>query len=106
MELPFDTREERAPQPAPRLANKMHRIVKRIVSLSVAALFVGACVAACASEEPTYDTKAFENGACVAEFCPDVLVGTKCCVVSPGVNMCGVDKGMGCVAATAPDAGS
>jgi hypothetical protein len=83
----------------------MHRIAKRIVSLSAAALFVGASVAACASEEPTYDAKAFEDGACTPQFCPDVPGGKKCCITAPGISMCGTDFGMGCTPAAAKDGG-
>jgi hypothetical protein len=84
----------------------MHRIVKRVVSLSAAALFSGACIAACASEEPTYDSKVFEQGGCVQEFCPPVPGGRNCCLPNPaGGTMCGTDLGMGCVPAPAKDAG-
>jgi hypothetical protein len=84
----------------------MHRIVKRIATLCASVLVVGASVSACATEEPTfdYDQKTFQNGGCVADWCPDTGgVGTKCCV--PGINVCGVNQGMGCIPRTS-DAGS
>jgi hypothetical protein len=83
----------------------MHRIAKRIVSLSASALFVGVCLAACASEEPTYDAKAFQEGSCTPEFCPKIAGGRECCLAGPTGSMCGIDFGMGCTPAAVKDGG-
>lgn len=98
MELTSGGTHERA-LPAARKPKTMPRIFKRLVTLFVSALLTGASIAACASEEPTYDSKAFSNGGCTEEFCKVSAIpgATLCCIAGP--NPCGVDMsdGKGCV---------
>jgi hypothetical protein len=78
----------------------MKRIAKRIVSLVGSVFVVGGIASACASEQSVnsgFGPDASAN-ACAPQFCPTMGAGQGCCMTAAGP--CGVDYGMGCVAAT------
>lgn len=77
----------------------MKRIATRIVSLVGLAIVVGGFASACASEQSTPGAFGADSSAsaCAPQFCPTMGAGSGCCMTTAGP--CGVDYGMGCVAA-------